>query len=351
MVRNLGILSVKTIVRRPTLHYVIMAAYVLAPVGNVLLVSIFGDIPLSIVIRRLTQGYGLLATVWLLTAPVVGLSLFLVNRLTWYLFIAHSLLILGDFVYKWVDRPQFYMETIDGALNMLLVLGNLGLVGMVLYIIQRDFRSPYFQVLQRSFREAKRIPLEHTVQIAGTTAKITDLSSTGCFVAAPNLALPADGRVSIGITAGELDLLCQAKVMRKTDAGYGLMFVGLRSADRDSLRQLLRQRYTLRYRVDLPAVWHVELEPRDVIIVNMSAGGCYVSTIDAEEPPSLTDDTAVALDIRIGSHSAKIAGRIAWTNPHGEFGKAAGFGVAFARNQRRLVRQAVDQYGKLELTR
>lgn len=328
-----------------------MAAYVLAPVGNVVLVSVFGNISLAQVFQRLTVGYGRLATVWLITAPLVGLSLLLVNRFTWYLFIVHSALILADFVYKWIDRPQFYLETVAGALNMLLLLGNLGLVATVLYIIQRDFRSPYFQVLQRSFRESKRVPLEHTIQISGTTARITDLSVGGCFVAAPELALPADGRVTVGITAGELDLLCHARVMRKTERGYGLMFVELRSGDREALRRVLRQRYSLRYRVDLPGVWYVEPEPREVVIVNMSAGGCYVATTDAEADPSLVDDRAVALDIRIGTASHKVAGRIAWTNPHGEFGKSAGFGVAFSRRQRRLIRQALYHYGKLQLTR
>jgi len=343
----MGVIAVKTIVRRPTLHYVIMAAYVLAPLGNVVLVSIFGGIPISTVLERLMTGYGRLATIWLVTAPIVGLSLFLVNRVTWYLFIAHSSLILVDFVYKWVDRPEFYFQTVGGLLNSLLFLGNLGLVAMVLYIIQRDFRSPYFQVLQRSFREARRVPIEHTIRINDTTARINDLSSGGCFVAAPELALSTEGRVTLELRAGNLDIHCQGRVMRQTSDGYGLMFVGLKQSDRKALHRLIRQRFELRYLLDFPALWLVVSESREVSIVNMSAGGCYVATDDS----TVAEGQPVTLAIRIGAHAHQVTGKIAWTNPTGEFGKQAGFGVMFHRHHKRLLRLALDHKGRQQLTR
>ena len=49
------------------------------------------------------------------------------------------------------------------ASTILILAGNLALVGLVGYIIQKDFRSPYLQVLNRSWRERKRIPIYHTI--------------------------------------------------------------------------------------------------------------------------------------------------------------------------------------------
>jgi Tfp pilus assembly protein PilZ len=327
-----------------------MAAYVLAPIGNVALVWLFGGVPLSQIVQRLFQGYGSLATVWLLTAPLVGLSLFLVSRFTWYLFIGHSLLILGDFVYKWIDRPQFYLETVDGALNMMLLVGNLALVGIVLYIIQRDFRSPYFQVLQRNFRESRRVPMEHHIAILGRRARITDLSAGGCFVAQPNLPLSTEHTVQVGLSAGNMDLLCKARVMRQTDEGFGLMFTGLRPRERKALSRFISQRYKLRYRVDIPAVWITESGNREVHVRDMSAGGCYVSVADAHVAVAEVG-TPVHLDLIAGDHRYHVHGRVAWTNGNGDFGKPPGFGVAYSRRHRRILRRILESGGRPTLTR
>lgn len=340
----------KTIVRRPNLHYVIMAAYVLAPVANVALVHLFGNVPVSQILQRLVRGYGGAATAWLLTAPLVGLSLFLVNRFTWYLFIGHSSLILVDFVYKWIDRPRFYLETVAGALNMLLLIGNLALVGVVLYIVQRDFRSPYFQVLMRSFRESHRIPIEHFVDVGGRRARITDLSVGGCFVAEPDVPLPDQGTVRLGLSAGNVDILCDARVMRRTTEGYGLMFVGLSPGERRSLRQFVAQRYQLRYRVLLPAVYRCLSEDRTVEVRDISAGGCYVA-VDAAWLADVVVGDSTHLTLSVDNHEYKLHGRVAWTNPEGGFGKPPGFGVAYMRRRRSIMRRLVDRDGRRQLVR
>ena len=50
-------------VKRPTLHYLIVIGYVLAPVVNVLLIAIFVDAPLNAIVRGLPRAYG-----WLMLA-------------------------------------------------------------------------------------------------------------------------------------------------------------------------------------------------------------------------------------------------------------------------------------------
>ena len=89
-------LGVKIIVKRPKLHYAIIIVYVLAPIVNLLLIMILGRIPLGTVIQRYFQGFGYLAGIWLFTAPLVGIGLYLVHRVSWYIFLGHSSQLAGD---------------------------------------------------------------------------------------------------------------------------------------------------------------------------------------------------------------------------------------------------------------
>jgi hypothetical protein len=70
--------------------------YILAPVANILGLSIFMNAPFSAIISNFFKGYGILAGIWLLTAPFVGIGFLFVHRVSWYVFIGHSSLILID---------------------------------------------------------------------------------------------------------------------------------------------------------------------------------------------------------------------------------------------------------------
>ncbi len=85
--------KLKVIVKRPLNHYLIIIIYILAPVINVLMVRILGQIPFHLVIRNFFEGFGLLAGLWLITAPIIGIGFYFVNRVSWYAFIGHSFLI------------------------------------------------------------------------------------------------------------------------------------------------------------------------------------------------------------------------------------------------------------------
>ena len=185
--------ALKPVLKRPWQHHVIILCYVAAPFVNIILVKVFLHVSFRAIFVHLAAGYGVLATLWLVTAPLVGIALYFVNRFAWYLFLGHSSLILLDYIAKWATRPMFYLHTVPGLQNIILLTGNLLLIIGVAYLIQRDFRAPYFQILNRTWRERNRVPIYHTVIIDEEPRIMSDLSDGGCFVLDPTASRAPGG--------------------------------------------------------------------------------------------------------------------------------------------------------------
>ena len=346
--------AVKTIIKRPLIHHVIIWGYIVAPVANILLVSAFLQVPPVIVIERMFQGYGILGSLWLLTAPFVGIALYFIHRAVWYFFLAHSALVLADFLIKWVARPLVFLEGIPPLNHLLIVLGNLALVALIAYIIQRDFRSPYFQVLQRSFREHKRVPIRHRITLNGIQSQIDDLSITGCFVSGPvhgpsgQVVLRVGEHVEISFKSETLTLAARGEVMRETPAGWGLRFLSLSRKERKDVACMLRNRYALRYKVDLPAQWRLDRVVHAARVFDISATGCFLVT----EAPPLDPGTKAEVSVDVAGTDVAAKGHVVWVNrATGEHAKPQGFGFRFAGRQRRLIQLVRVHLGKLERTR
>jgi hypothetical protein len=338
---------VKTVIRRPWLHHLIIICYIAAPFANVLLVMAFLRVPFSVVFRNLVAGYGPLASVWLLTAPIVGVSLYFVRRFSWYVFLGHSSLILLDFIIKWATRPAYYLRTVPGFHNVLLLTGNLALVGVVAYIIQRDFRSPYFQVLNRSWRERKRVPIWHVVQIDGQTLTMNDLSASGCFVLeAPSHRRPGD-KVEVSFQSNALKIDCRGEVMRVTATGIGVRFMNLPRAKRRDILALLRSRFNLRQKVDIPCTWIFHEDESQSRMVDLSSGGCYLQA----QLAGLSEGASGQLNVVLNNHSYSLPGEIVWINRMGQHQKPAGFGFRFSRSQAGFMKEATRRYGQGILVR
>jgi len=345
--------AVKTIIRRPWIHHLIIWAYIVAPAANIILVSLFLHVSLATIVQRLFRGYGALGTIWLLSAPLVGISLYFVGRVTWYIFLAHSSLVFIDFVIKWVARPVIFLRTIPPLNNLLILSGNLALVALIGYIIQRDFRAPYFQALQRSFREHKRIPIRHGVSLNGIRAQIDDLSITGCFVPGPlqgpsgPVALRVGEEVTVSFRSDTLTLTTRGQVMRETPSGWGIRFLSLQGKEKKDVARLLKNRYALRYKADLAAEWSLDDAVHKARLVDVSATGCFV----AGEVLALEPGTAAAVAVDIGVANVVVRGQVVWVNREAEHDKPQGFGFRFIRRQGRLVRLVRLHFGKLEQTR
>lgn len=231
----------KPVFKRPWLHHVIIVGYIVAPFANILLMRLFLKVPLRVILTNLFAAYGVLATAWLVTAPIVGISLYFVSRFSWYLFLGHSGFILMDFIVKWASRPSFYLKTVPGIQNLLLLLGNVALVGFVAFILQRDFRAPYFQVLNRGWRAQKRSPMSFTVDLDGRAAVASSLSTSGCFVVDRQANRATGGRIRLSLPVDSRKIECRGDIMRATPDGFGIRFVGLTVEDKRDISRMMRK--------------------------------------------------------------------------------------------------------------
>lgn len=340
---------IKPAFKRPLLHHLIIILYIAAPFANIVLIWAFLGVPLSRIFSRIVDGYGMLATVWLFSAPVIGIALYFANRFSWYLFLAHSSLILIDFVIKWASRPVYYAKTVPGLMNILITAGNLALVVLIGFIIQRNFRAPYFQVLNRSWREKKRIPICHTISLDGQSLMADDLSALGCFVREPGTSRAVGSRVDIKFLSDSLTIECPGEIMRTTAKGLGIRFVGLPRAQRRDIERMLRKRFALRQKVELACACIFKGQERAATMLNLSRGGCYLATtVDElrEESPCI-----VSLSLQSDGKSYRVPGRIVWVNRGGQHEKPVGFGCEFDRKQRAMMRYVTLRHGQGMLIR
>lgn len=329
-------------IKRPLVHYVIIIGYILAPIVNILLLRIFGNIPFGTIFARIFPGYGYLAAVWLLTAPLVGIGLYFIHKVSWYVFLGHSSLILIDYILKWVIRPGFYWRSIPTVFNFLMFTGNLLLVIIIGYIIQKDFRAPYFQALKRTWRESERIPINHFISLDGKKLKVSDISYTGCFVPEPKLTLKIGDKVDLNFESYRFSIQCQGEVMRESPEGLGIRFLNLPPAKQRDLRRLMKKRYFLRYAVDLDGLWIHGKKREDAQILDVSTGGCFVHT-DVHDLDIGMDGR---VDIKINGTIFSADGKLVWLNKSEIAEKPAGFGFKFSHHQGKLMRTLFERRGK-----
>jgi Tfp pilus assembly protein PilZ len=339
--------ALKPVLKRPWPHHVIILCYIAAPFVNIVLLRVFLHVSLYRILLHLVAGYGVLASVWLFTAPIVGIALYFVRRFAWYLFLGHSSLILLDYVVKWVTHPLLYLRTVPGLHNIILLTGNLALIVGVAYLIQRDFRAPYFQILNRTWRERNRIPIYHTVTVNGEPRRMSDLSDGGCFVIDSTPGRAPGGAVALSFASSTLNIECLGEIMRVTGKGIGIRFIRLPLAKRRDIRRMLRDRFSLRQKVDLPCRWifdGVQIQSR---MLDISRQGCY---IQAEVPEVMVGMNGV-VEVTLFDASYSVNGHIVWMNPDGIHQKPAGFGLRFDGRPLGFVKKTVALHGLGALVR
>jgi Tfp pilus assembly protein PilZ len=228
-----------------------------------------------------------------------------------------------------------------------MMAGNLALLFVIGYVIQRDFRAPYFQALPRSWRESKRIPIKHVIRVNDQERRISDLSQGGCFIAEPGLGLLAGNRVPLAFESDTLRIKCLGEIRRVSPEGYGVQFLGLPAGKRRDIRLMLKKRFSLRYEVNLDCTWSFDSKKRDATILNISKGGCYLSTSMSGIEPGIYGNIAFVLK----SRSYHFIARVVWINETVKHEKPVGFGVQFTHRHTRTVKAILRSYGKRVLTR
>jgi hypothetical protein len=212
--------------------------------------------------------YSPVTAIWLLTAPLVAIGLYFVHRISWYIFLGHAaFLIIGDIAIT-IMKPVLY--------NFMMLFGNLALVVIVGFIVQRNFRAPYFQALPRSWREKKRLPIEHVINLNGKPCKVTDLSETGCFVSGKEQMFEIGEGVYVHFNSENIEIKAGGEIVRETENGFGIRFVALTSKAKKDINRMIKNRYALRYAVNLEATWVSEGKETSGTVINISKTGFFI---------------------------------------------------------------------------
>lgn len=325
----------------------IIGVYILAPLINILIVRNIGQVPLDQIFRNFFQGFGFFAGLWLITAPLVGIGFYFVNKISWYIFIGHSSLILLDFIVKWISRPVYYLKTISGTQNLLMISGNIILIMIVGYVIQKNFRAPYFQAMQRHWRESIRIPIHHVIKINGIEMEINDLSAGGCFVLRKGERLSLKTNHDILFRSDRLEINCMGQIMRQTDKGSGIMFKNITSTQKKDIRLFLKKRFSLRQQINLEGQWDNNGILKKVTLLDISKGGCFIASDISE----VQEKDSGIISINIGEKKHDIPALVSWINHEGEHRKPDGFGCAFRRNHKKMMKEISEKFGGLDYTR
>jgi hypothetical protein len=232
--------------KRPLSHHFIIVSYIATPIINLLLVSLSLGIPLGAAASRVLAGYGPLVAAWLATAPVAGACLYLLNRASWYIFLVHAGIILAGAVMTLGLHWLGDVSAIPRLSQAVFLAGNVMRIAFVGYVLQKDFRAPYFHILQRSFRATRRLSVTVSIILDGEACQTEDLSAGGCFVARPAPKRGAGERLGVRLDCGVAELRCEGQVMRSSPDGLGVRFIRLSRRDRLALRLMIARRMVRR---------------------------------------------------------------------------------------------------------
>ena len=225
--------------KRPLPHHVIIATYIATPVIDLAVMSLALAIPLGAAAGRLMSGYGPLVAAWMVTAPAAGACLYLLNRASWYVFLAHAGIMVAASAVTFGVRGLGDISSIPRLSHDVFLAGNVIRLAFVGYVLQKDFRAPYFHILHRSFRGARRVAVQVPVILGGEACLTEDVSVAGCFVAGPRSKRSVGERVAVQLDCGGTEVRCAGQVMRSLPSGLGVRFLGLSRHQRRALRLLL----------------------------------------------------------------------------------------------------------------
>ena len=333
----------KTAIKRPIAHYIIIGGYVFAPLLNILFYARSYHVPFTALVQNFFIIFGTFSGILLIAEPLVGLSLFFIHRFSWYIFVMHSSLILIDNFYK------LFKAGGTGIYQWSVLAGSAAWIAVIAYVLRKDFRAPYFQAIPRSWREKRRVPIHHYIWLSGEQKEIGDFSASGCFVNDSKLGLRLGERVPIRLSLEKqsIDFSCEGEVVRITEAGLGIRFVDVPRREQKRLDRFFRLKFPLRYAVGIDCIWQgSSAVAARAKTVDVSRDGCFI----AADTAKFSVNEKGTLQLRIGQDDFELDCKIIWIN-EGSFIKPLGVGIEFKDPQRRMMRKLHAAYSDLPLTR
>lgn len=171
--------------------------------------------------------WGVLALIFL-----TGVSLLFVRRWTWTFSIISMALIIAYDVIMWNEFQKMGLWAVVAMI--------LGTIAFIAFLIFTEFRVPYLNPRARWWETSPRYRVDLPVGLSktDTPATLIDISRSGVLVEwMPGQTRPElEGNI-------EITLPTQAKVpatvMRKTERGYGMSFVGLNGVQKKSVKTFI----------------------------------------------------------------------------------------------------------------
>ena len=95
------------------------------------------------------------------------------------------------------------------------------------------------------------------------------------------------------------------------------------------------------------AQWGVEGLLNDVVLLDISKGGCFISSRINE----IKEGDSGILNVTVHEKNQRIHCKVTWLNHEGEHNKPEGFGCSFRTSQKTLLKNILDEHGNLDYTR
>jgi len=185
--------------------------------------------------------------------------------------------------------------------------------------------------------------------VDGETRAINDLSTSGCFVLEPMSDRTPGARLMIFSQSNSLNFECSGEVMRVTATGIGVRFIRLPAPKKREIRRLLKNRFSLRQKVDIPCTWVFGYEESESRMVDLSSGGCFVHA----QLGGLKEGADGVLKVMLAARKSlySLPGHVVWINHAGAHQKPVGFGFQFDHRQGGFMQEATIHYGQGMLVR
>lgn len=218
--------------KRPFFHHIIIIAYAMAPFVSLVLFCLVNSISFYKIGRDFFGFFGMLGSLVLISAPLVAIGLYFVHKISWYIFLSNNILLLLDIHFKLLNFRAVY--------HVSLLVSGIVLIGILNYILQKDFRAPYFHGLPRGWRESKRYQVDLMISLNGKPKQVGNLSIGGCFIPETNPEIGLGEAVSIQFKKANLNIDCMGEVVRLGPDGYGIRFLSIPVGDKKNLNRLLK---------------------------------------------------------------------------------------------------------------
>ncbi len=226
--------------RRPWLLIIIVWLHILAPIGNILMNTVYAGVELPHYLFLLIQPYNLHRFLIFVVTPILaGIMIYICKKLSYIIYILLMTVPVLYSAYTWYgsQNHQMFISVLLSYLVNILVVG---------FFMRSQVRKIYFDSRVRWWEAKPRFHADFKAEVASQAkrfeAQLMNLSDSGLFFQSEE-ELEHGDEVSIYFTAQDKDLELRGHVVyARKDAvhGFGVKFDDYGNSKRD-LNEILKR--------------------------------------------------------------------------------------------------------------